>query len=245
MWRGLRLFVRGFCDLLLFIVVLAILVFTVGFFFPDVHPILRLFFAAFVLFAFFQLRLSWGSLRSGGSAVSPSSGDVLRSSGCGALVGLVAGGCFGVLVDVVWGLFAGCLVGALLGNWFEYIWVYRSKPVAAGRVVWLRSVEYYVRFVLIGVCVAAARFLESDLVVFAVFLVTLVVYVVRGYDCRLLVASFIVLLVFAAVFLALGNEFYANKVAVWAYYFLVIGVVGLVVEYVREGRGGRLKAEVD
>ena len=113
--------------------------------------------------------------------------------------------------------------------------------MAPGRVAGLRSLEYYVRFVLIAACVAAGRFLESDLLVFAVFLVTLVVYVVRGYDCRLLVASFMVLLVFAAVLLVLGNGFYANRVAVWAYYFLVIGVVGLVVEYVREGRGGRAK----
>jgi len=105
----------------------------------------------------------------------------------------------------------------------------------------LRSLEYYVRFVLIAVCVAAARFFESDVVVFSVFLATLVVYVVRGYDCRLLVGSFMVLLVFAAVFLALGNEFYANRVAVWAYYFLVVGVVGLFVEYVRESRRGRVK----
>jgi len=106
----------------------------------------------------------------------------------------------------------------------------------------LRSLEYYVRFVLIVVCVVVvARFFESDLVVFCVFLATLVVYVVRGYDCRLLVGSFMVLLVFAAVFLALGNEFFANRVAVWAYYFLVIGVVGLVVEYVRESRRGQVR----
>jgi hypothetical protein len=240
MRKALRLFARGFVDLLPFIVVLAILVFTLGFFFPDVHPVLRLFFAAFVLFAFFQLRLSWGSLRLGSSA-SPSSDAVCRSSGFGALGGLVAGGCFGASVDVVWGLFVGCLVGALVGNWFEYVWVYRGESIAVSRAFSWRSLEYYVRFVLIGVCVAAARFLESDLVVFCVFLATLVVYLVRGYDCRLLVGSFMVLLVFAAVFLALGNEYFANKVAVWAYYFLVIGVVGLVVEYVRESRKGRVE----
>ena len=156
MWRGLRLFVRGFFDLLPFVIVLAILVFMVGFFFPDVHPVLRLFFAAFVLFAFFQLRLSWGSLRLGSSA-SPSSDAVCRSSGFGALGGLVAGGCFGASVDVVWGLFVGCLVGALVGNWFEYVWVYRGESIAVSRAFSWRSLEYYVRFVLIGVCVAAAR----------------------------------------------------------------------------------------
>jgi hypothetical protein len=96
-------------------------------------------------------------------------------------------------------------------------------------------------FVLIVVCIVVARFFESEVVVFSVFLATLVVYLVRGYDCRLLVVSFMVLLVFAAVFLALGNEFYANRVAVWAYYFLVIGVVGLVVEYVRESRRGQVR----
>ena len=46
----------------------------------------------------------------------------------------------------------------------------------------------------------------------------------------------ILLIAACAILLTAGHSTYANSVAVWAYYFLVIGVLGLLIEYVREGR---------
>ncbi|MEM3891718.1 MAG: hypothetical protein QW282_06155 [Nitrososphaerales archaeon] len=101
-----------------------------------------------------------------------------------------------------------------------------------------RSAEFYVPYVLIVLCVLTAKFLKSD-VVFGVFLATLLVYVLRRYDSRLLVGMFMLLLVVCASLLAMGYSSYANDVAVWAYYFLVIGVLGLLAEYVREEKRRR------
>ena len=44
-----------------------------------------------------------------------------------------------------------------------------------------------------------------------------------------------VLLLFAGIQLVFGNEFYAKRIAMWSYYFLVIGVIGLAVEHMRTG----------
>lgn len=41
----------------------------------------------------------------------------------------------------------------------------------------------------------------------------------------------IILPIFAASILALGNEVDTNRVAILAYYFLVLGVLSLLVEY--------------
>ena len=51
------------------------------------------------------------------------------------------------------------------------------------------------------------------------------------------IVAFMVMLVFAAVALAIGSEVLANKLAVIAYYFLVIGVVLQLATLIKEGRG--------
>jgi hypothetical protein len=44
------------------------------------------------------------------------------------------------------------------------------------------------------------------------------------------------MLILSAAFLASGSSATANETAIIAYYFLVIGVLGLLIEYLREGR---------
>ncbi|MHA1594146.1 MAG: hypothetical protein ACTSXX_05315 [Candidatus Baldrarchaeia archaeon] len=51
------------------------------------------------------------------------------------------------------------------------------------------------------------------------------------------VMAFMALLITAAVFLAVGDEDFANTLAVYAYYNLVIGVVLQLVALVRSERG--------
>lgn len=54
-------------------------------------------------------------------------------------------------------------------------------------------------------------------------------------DGRIPVAAGLILLVGAALFVSQGKESFANQVAIYAYYFLVIGVVLQVMDYVKEG----------
>jgi hypothetical protein len=101
---------------------------------------------------------------------------------------------------------------------------------------WLMRTDEFMPFILIIICVLVARF-GSELLVLAVFIATLGIYAWRRYDSRMLVGTAIFLLVVCAVLLAKGSESLANDVAIWAYYFLVIGVLGLFIEYLREGHG--------
>jgi DMSO/TMAO reductase YedYZ heme-binding membrane subunit len=98
-----------------------------------------------------------------------------------------------------------------------------------------KSIEGMIPFVLIVICVVAARFIDSEILVLAVFIVTLGIYAWRKYDSRMLVGTAIFLLVVCAALLASGSDGQANDVAIWAYYFLVVGVLGLFIEYLREG----------
>lgn len=99
----------------------------------------------------------------------------------------------------------------------------------------VKRLDEFMPFILIVVCVVAARFIGSEVWVLAAFLLTLGIYVWRRYDSRVLVGTAIFLLVLCAGLLAGGSKSRANEVAIWAYYFLVVGVLGLFIEYIREG----------
>jgi len=97
-----------------------------------------------------------------------------------------------------------------------------------------KFIEEVMPFILVIICVASAKLIDSEAIVLSVFLVALAIYAWRKYDSRMLVGTALFLLGACAVLLAGGKEFYANEVAIWAYYFLVIGVLGLFIEYLRE-----------
>ena len=97
----------------------------------------------------------------------------------------------------------------------------------------VKAIDYLLPFVLIIVCMGCAKLIRSELAVLSVFLATLGVYAWRKYDCRLLIITGIILLVVCAVLVGVMESF-ANQVAICAYYFLVIGVIELLIEYIRE-----------
>ncbi|MEM3871154.1 MAG: hypothetical protein QXE05_01120 [Nitrososphaeria archaeon] len=51
----------------------------------------------------------------------------------------------------------------------------------------------------------------------------------------LFIISFMVLLSMAAIYLSLGNESYANDIAVYAYYMLILGIILQIVSYIKYG----------
>jgi len=106
----------------------------------------------------------------------------------------------------------------------------------------LKSLDEYLPFALTVICVVSARFIESEWIVFLTYIVALAIYVWRRYDARIFVGTAMFLLVACAVILSLGYKHYANEVAIWAYYFLVVGVVGLLVDYLKSTR--EVKADI-
>ncbi len=70
-------------------------------------------------------------------------------------------------------------------------------------------------------------------IVFAFYFLAALIYRI---DTRYPVLAAIGSLVLAAILLAQHNEALANKVAIYAYYFLVVGVLLILAEYLREGK---------
>ena len=93
----------------------------------------------------------------------------------------------------------------------------------------LRFIDTVLPFALVIASVVSARFVESELTVFLIFIATVAVYAWRRYDAKIMVAVALLLLIGCALVFVIGAGRYANKVTFWAYYFVVIGMFGLLI----------------
>jgi septum site-determining protein MinD len=67
------------------------------------------------------------------------------------------------------------------------------------------------------------------------FLVYFIVLLVNRRDSRYSIGAALILLLFTAILLVQKKEAFANQIAIYAYYFLVVGVVLQLIEYIRGG----------
>ncbi len=106
---------------------------------------------------------------------------------------------------------------------------YKGKPITAEKVI---------PFFLPILSLISAHFVfTSDLGIFLSIVILIPIYVVFKFDGRILAGTAIILLIIAAIILAIyNNEDAANLAAIYAYWFLVDGVVCEIIEYVREER---------
>jgi hypothetical protein len=86
---------------------------------------------------------------------------------------------------------------------------------------------------LIIICVASAVFLSPVLKLVS-FSFTLIIYILLRYDSRFFLGTAIFIIILSALLLSTSDSTIANEAAIIAYYFLVIGVLGLLIEYLRK-----------
>ena len=86
---------------------------------------------------------------------------------------------------------------------------------------------------LIILSVAAAMYSPIWYLILIAFMLTLAIYIWRGYDPRFLIGIAILLLLVGAIMLAVRREA-ANQVATYAYYFLATGIAGELLRFLKE-----------
>ena len=96
-----------------------------------------------------------------------------------------------------------------------------------------KTVEKLFPLILVITCVAVGRLVDSLTIVISIFASTLIVYAVRRYNPKILVGIALFLLIVCAVELALMIKADAEQIAILAYYFLAIGVIGELIELMR------------
>jgi len=99
----------------------------------------------------------------------------------------------------------------------------------AGRTI----LDQVLPFFLVIALVAAAIYIPSEIGVLSAFIITLAIYILRRYDFRLLIGMGVCLLLLSAAAFAWRSETSANQIAISAFYFLAIGVIGMLINFIR------------
>ena len=87
-------------------------------------------------------------------------------------------------------------------------------------------------FLIVG-SVIVAIFVPSEIGVLSAFIITLAIYILRRYDFRFLIGMGVLLLLLSAAAFAWKGETTANQVAISAFYFLAIGAVSTLIDFMR------------
>ena len=107
---------------------------------------------------------------------------------------------------------------------------------------WLRVIVPNV-LVVASILISHFVFHCEDLSTFIAFMILIPIFAVLKFDGRIPVAYAIFMLILAAAVLGFYNdENLANIFAIYAYWLLVVGVICLMIEYVREQRKIRRRA---
>ena len=91
--------------------------------------------------------------------------------------------------------------------------------------------------ILVTVSILLSHFIfpQNELKIFISFIVLIPIFAYFKFDNRIPVGYAILLLVLAAIVLAFHkNENLANQLAVYAYWLLVVGIIGMIIECIKE-----------
>ncbi len=111
---------------------------------------------------------------------------------------------------------------------------YKYKPKYIELPDYLKNNLPYL-LVLISIILSHFIFKGEDLKTFLSFLLLIPIYVYLKWDGRIPVGYALLMLITAAIVLAfMKNEALANQLAIYAYWLLVVGVICLTIEYLRE-----------
>ena len=98
----------------------------------------------------------------------------------------------------------------------------------------------YTPYLIIGlfVIIDYLFFYSSILLTILPFILLILIFLYFKYDSRILVGFAIIILLLAGVILSITqNSNFANLFAIYAYWLLVVGVVCLIIDYIRERKG--------
>ena len=91
--------------------------------------------------------------------------------------------------------------------------------------------------VVIVILVSHFMFYNDDLLTLVSFIVLILIFAFFQFDARILIGYALLMLGLTAIALGfINNENFANQLAIYAYWLLVVGVTCLLIEYLREQR---------
>ena len=108
----------------------------------------------------------------------------------------------------------------------------------------MRDLKSQIPYILVLISIVLSHFVfeGEDLKTFFSFIVLIPIFAIFKFDGRIPVGYALLMLILAAIVLAFyKNENLANQLSIYAYWLLVVGVICLTIEYIREQRSSKRK----
>ena len=74
---------------------------------------------------------------------------------------------------------------------------------------------------------------ESEVIIISAFIIIMIVYIIRGYESRILLGAGLFLLVMSGVMLLTSRQVNIDIISSLCYYFLATGVIGEFIGFIR------------
>ena len=100
-------------------------------------------------------------------------------------------------------------------------------------------IEYRIPHIMVVASILATYFMfaKSDLLTFISFILLIIPFTYFKFDGRLPIAYGLLMLVLSAIiFTFYNNTKSANQLAIYAYWLIIVGVICLIIEYIRGSR---------
>ncbi|HEC89102.1 MAG TPA: hypothetical protein ENI44_00775 [Thermoplasmatales archaeon] len=98
------------------------------------------------------------------------------------------------------------------------------------------ELKKHLPYLIVTTAIITSYYQNDDLLIFLSYIILIPIFTILKFDGRIPIGYAILLLIIAAVILATGNEDLANQLAIYTYWLLVVGVICLTIEYIREER---------
>jgi len=124
-------------------------------------------------------------------------------------------------------------------SWFRKILSWRKTSISSYKKKQFElkfELKKHLPYLIVTTAIITSYYQNDDLLIFLSYIILVPIFAILKFDGRIPIGYAILLLIVAAIILATGNEDLANQLAIYTYWLLVVGVICLTIEYIREER---------
>jgi len=106
------------------------------------------------------------------------------------------------------------------------------------RLSFLKYLRNYLSFILVIFLVVLPMVTESKIAIISAFIIIMIVYIIRGYESRILLGAGLILLVLGGIMSLTSRQVNVGLIGSLCYYFLTIGVITEFISFIRAKKTG-------
>ncbi len=91
----------------------------------------------------------------------------------------------------------------------------------------------YIPYILACIFLLISIIIERETLKFMMLIILFIIYIIKKYDSKILIRFALLIIAFSAIIFVLKDEIIAGRIIIYSYYFLVIGTILQLCEYIK------------